>query len=189
MHAPGGLQVVYPSNATDAKGLMAAAMESEDPVIFFEPVVKYFERQDDVPVEHFTIPIGKARIARVGSDATIVTYGNAVGISEKAAEQLVADGVSVEVIDLRTLRPWDEDAVLKSVQKTGRLVVVHEAAKSGGFGAEIVATVVEKAGDYLETPPVRVAHSDMPWAVAKLEPHSMIAPERVANAVRTVMED
>ncbi len=189
VHAPGGLQVVYPSNATDAKGLMAAAMESEDPVIFFEPVVKYFERQDDVPVEHFTIPIGKARIARVGSDATIVTYGNAVGISEKAAEQLVADGVSVEVIDLRTLRPWDEDAVLKSVQKTGRLVVVHEAAKSGGFGAEIVATVVEKAGDYLETPPVRVAHSDMPWAVAKLEPHSMIAPERVANAVRTVMED
>ena len=97
--------------------------------------------------------------------------------------------MSVEVIDLRTLRPWDEDAVLASVQKTGRLVVVHEAAKSGGFGAEIIATVVEKAGDYLETPPVRVAHADMPWAVAKLEPHSMISPERVASAVRAVLED
>ena len=189
VHAPGGLQVVYPSNATDAKGLMAAAMESEDPVIFFEPVVKYFERQEGVPVDHFTIPIGKARIAREGSHATIVTYGNAVGISERAAEQLEAEGVSVEVIDLRTLRPWDEDAVLASVQKTGRLVVVHEAAKSGGFGAEIIATVVEKAGDYLETPPVRVAHADMPWAVAKLEPHSMISPERVASAVRAVLED
>jgi 2-oxoisovalerate dehydrogenase E1 component len=189
VHAPGGLHVVYPSNARDAKGLMAAAMESEDPVIFFEPVVKYFERQDDVPVEHFTIPIGKARIAREGSNATIVTYGNAVGISEQAASLLESEGVSTEVIDLRTLRPWDEEAVLASVRKTGRLVVVHEAAKSAGFGAEIVATVIEKAGDYLETPPVRVAHADMPWAVAKLEPHSMISPERVASAVRTVLED
>jgi len=189
VHAPGGLQVVYPSNAIDAKGLMAAALESEDPVIFFEPVVKYFERQEGVPVEHFTIQIGKARIAREGTHASIVTYGNAVGISEKAAELLEADGVSVEIIDLRTLRPWDEGAVLASVRKTGRLVVVHEAAKSGGFGAEILATVIEKAGDYLETPPVRVAHADMPWAVAKLEPHSMISPERVANAVRKVLED
>jgi len=189
VHAPGGLQVVYPSNAIDAKGLMAAALESEDPVIFFEPVVKYFERQEDVPVDHFTIPIGRARIVREGTHATIVTYGNAVGISEQAAEILAAESVSVEVIDLRTLRPWDEDAVLASIRKTGRLVVVHEAAKSGGFGAEIIATVTEKAGDFLETPPVRVAHADMPWAVAKLEPHSMISPERVANAVRTVMED
>jgi pyruvate dehydrogenase E1 component beta subunit len=189
VHAPGGLQVVYPSNAIDAKGLMAAALESEDPVIFFEPVVKYFERQEGVPVDHYTIPIGKARIARLGTHITIVTYGNAVGISEKAAALLAPEGVSVEIIDLRTLRPWDEDAVLESVKKTGRLVVVHEAAKSGGFGAEIVATVTEKAGDYLETPPVRVAHPDMPWAVAKLEPHSMISPARVATAVRAVMED
>jgi pyruvate/2-oxoglutarate/acetoin dehydrogenase E1 component len=168
---------------------MAAALESEDPVIFFEPVVKYFERQEGVPVDHYTIPIGKARIARLGTHATIVTYGNAVGISEKAAVLLAQESVSVEIIDLRTLRPWDEDAVLASVKKTGRLVVVHEAAKSGGFGAEIVATVTEKAGDYLETPPVRVAHPDMPWAVAKLEPHSMISPARVATAVRAVMED
>jgi pyruvate dehydrogenase E1 component beta subunit len=181
--------VVYPATAYDAKGLMAAALESDDPVIFFEPVVKYFERQDDVPSEHFTIPIGKAKTVREGRDVTIVTYGNAVGISEKAAVALADEGLSAEVIDLRTLRPWDEDTVLRSIEKTGRLIVVHEAAKSGGFGAEIVATVTEKAGDFLETPPVRVAHADMPWAVAKLEPYSLISPERVANAARKVMED
>ena len=112
-----------------------------------------------------------------------------VGVSKLAAAQLEAEGTAVDLIDLRSLRPWDEQAVLQSVEKTGRLVVVHEAPLSGGFGAEVVATVTEKAGDYLETPPVRVAHADIPWAVAKLEPHSMISPERVANAVRTVMED
>lgn len=188
-HVPGCLQVVYPSNAIDAKGLLAAALESEDPVIFFEPIVKYFTRYDDVPVEHYTIPLGKARIAREGTDATIVTYGNTVSISEQAAAQLENQGVSVEVIDLRTIKPWDEQCVLDSIGKTGRLVVVHEAAKSGGFGAEIIATVMEKGGYLLETPPVRVAHADMPWAVAKLEPYSMIQPERVADAVRKVMED
>ena len=188
-HVPGCLQVVYPSNAIDAKGLLAAALESEDPVIFFEPIVKYFTRYDDVPVEHYTIPLGKARIAREGNDATIVTYGNTVSISEQAAAQLQDQGVSVEVIDLRTIKPWDEQCVLESIEKTGRLVVVHEAAKSGGFGAEIIATVMEKAGYLLETPPVRVAHADMPWAVAKLEPFSMISSERIAIAVRKVMED
>lgn len=188
-HIPGGIQVVYPSNAHDAKGLLAAAAESEDPVIFFEPIAKYFTRYDDVPVEHYTIPIGKARIAREGSDVTIVTYGNTVGISEQAAAQLEEQGISVEIIDLRSIKPWDEQCVLDSVEKTGRLVVAHEAAKSGGFGAEIIATVMEKGGYLLETPPVRVAHADMPWAVAKLEPYSMISPERVADAVRKVMED
>jgi len=188
-HPPGGLQVVYPSNAADAKGLLATALESEDPVIFFEPIVKYFEREEDVPVGHYTIPIGKARIARAGTDVTIVAYGNAVGISEEAAAKLEDQGVSVEVIDLRSIKPWDEQCVLDSVEKTGRLVVVHEAAKSGGFGAEIIATVMEKGGFFLETPPVRVAHADMPWAVAKLEPYSMISPDRIVDAVRKVMED
>jgi len=188
-HVPGCLQVVYPSNAIDAKGLLAAALESENPVIFFEPIVKYFTRYDDVPVGHYTIPLGKARNARAGTDVTIVTYGNAVGISEQAATQLQEQGVSVEIIDLRTIKPWDEQCVLDSIEKTGRLVVVHEAAKSGGFGAEIIATVMEKGGYLLETPPLRVAHADMPWAVAKLEPFSMIDPERVVGAVRRVMED
>lgn len=189
VHAPGTLQVVYPSNAYDAKGLMAAALESDDPVIFFEPIVKYFERRKDIPVEHYTIPIGRAKVVAEGSDATVVAYGNAVGIAQEAAESSAKDGISVEIIDLRTLRPWDEETVLRSVEKTGRLVVVHEAQITGGFGAEIVATVAEKAGDFLETPPVRVGHADIAWAPAKLEPYSMISPGRVAAAVRTVLED
>jgi pyruvate/2-oxoglutarate/acetoin dehydrogenase E1 component/TPP-dependent pyruvate/acetoin dehydrogenase alpha subunit len=188
-HAPGGLNVIYPSNPKDAKGLLASALISDDPCVFFEPVAQYFERQEGVPLEHYEIPIGRARIAREGKDVTIVAYGNAVGIAEIAAATLEADGVSSEVIDLRTLKPWDEETVIGSVDKTGRLVVVHEAPVSGGLGAEIIATVMEKAGDCLFVPPVRVAHADMVWAPAKMEPYSMIEPSRVVQAVKTVMED
>ena len=188
-HAPGGLNVIYPSNPRDAKGLLASALKSDDPCVFIEPVAQYFERQEGVPLEHYEIPIGKARIAREGSDVTIVAYGNAVGIAETAAGTLDAEGVSVEVIDLRSLKPWDAAGVIESVTKTGRLVVVHEAPVSGGLGAEIIATVMEKAGDRLFTPPVRVAHADMVWAPAKMEPYSMIEPSRVVNAVNTGMED
>jgi pyruvate dehydrogenase E1 component beta subunit len=188
-HAPGGLNVLYPSNPRDAKGLMAAALASDDPCVFIEPVAQYFERQEGVPVGHYEIPIGKARIAREGADATIIAYGNAVGIAEQAAETLESEGVTVDIVDLRTLKPWDEVAVIDSVTKTGRLVVVHEAPVSGGLGAEIIATVMEQAGDRLFAPPVRVAHADMVWAPAKMEPYSMIEPDRVAAAVRTVMED
>jgi pyruvate/2-oxoglutarate/acetoin dehydrogenase E1 component/TPP-dependent pyruvate/acetoin dehydrogenase alpha subunit len=188
VHAP-GLIVVYPSNPRDAKGLMAAALESEDPVVFFEPVVQYFVKHDDIPIDHYTIPLGKARIARPGEDVTIVAYGNAVGVAERAAEELAADQIDVEVIDLRTLKPWDRPAVLESVTKTGRLVVVHEAPVIGGFGAEIVATVAELAGDRLETPPIRIGHPDMVWGQAKLEAYSKIVPGEVVDAVRRVMED
>ena len=185
----GGLNVVYPSNPYDAKGLMAAALESEDPVIFFEPVLQYFERAEGVPVDHYTLPIGKAKVVREGTDLTIVTYGNLVHTAIQAADTLAEEGVSVELIDLRTLRPWDEATVLASVAKTGRLVVGHEAPLSSGFGAEVVATVAEKAGDLLETPPARVAHADTIWAPAKLEPYSIIDPARIVAAVRRVMED
>lgn len=188
VHAP-GLIVVYPSNPRDAKGLMAAALESEDPVVFFEPVVQYFVKHDDIPIDHYTIPLGKARIARPGDDVTIVVYGNAVGVAERAAEELAADQIDAEVIDLRTLKPWDRPAVLGSVTKTGRLVVVHEAPVIGGFGAEIVATVAELAGDRLETPPIRIGHPDMVWGQAKLEAYSKIVPGEVVDAVRRVMED
>ncbi len=188
-HAPGSLNIVYPSNPKDAKGLMASALKSDDPVMFFEPVAKYFERQEGVPVDHYEISIGKARIEKEGTDVTVVTYGNAVGISAAAAETLEQDGISIEVIDLRTLKPWDEETVIESVKKTGRLVVVHEAPISGGLGGEIIATVMEKAGFWLETPPVRVGHADIPWAPAKLEPYSMIEPARVVHACKTVLED
>jgi pyruvate/2-oxoglutarate/acetoin dehydrogenase E1 component len=188
-HAPGGLNIVYPSNPKDAKGLMASALKSEDPVMFFEPVAQYFTRQEGVPIEHYEISIGKARIARAGNDATIVAYGNAVGVAEKAAETLAVESVSVEVIDLRTLKPWDEECVLESIGRTGRLVVVHEAPVSGGLGGEIIATVMEKAGDRLFSPPRRVGHADIVWAPAKLEPYSIIDPARVIAAVRAVLED
>ena len=188
VHTP-GLQVVYPSNPADAKGLMAAALESEDPVVFFEPVMLYFVKHEGVPVEHFTIPLGKARIARDGSDVTVVAYGNAVNIAVQAAETLESDGISAEVIDLRTLKPWDRETVLESVAKTGRLVVAHEASVIGGFGAEVVATVAEKAGYLLETPPVRVGHPDMVWGQAKLEAFSKLPPAAITDAVRRVLED
>ena len=168
---------------------MASALKSEDPVLFFEPVAQYFTKQDGVPVDHYELPIGKARIHRAGSDVTVVAYGNAVGIADEAAEQLAGQDVSAEVIDLRTLKPWDESTVIESVAKTGRLVVVHEAPVSGGLGGEIIATVMEKAGDLLFAPPVRVGHADIVWAPAKMEPYSMISPDRVAAAIRTVMED
>lgn len=188
-HAPGGLSIVYPSNPTDAKGLMASALKSEDPVVFFEPVAQYFERQEGVPVDHYEFAIGKARIHRAGTDVTVVAYGNAVGIADAAAETLQEQGISAEVIDLRTLKPWDEESVIESIDKTGRLVVVHEAPVTGGLGGEIIATVMEKAGDRLFTPPVRVGHADIVWAPAKMEPYSMIEPSRVVRAVQTVMED
>ena len=140
-------------------------------------------------MEHYTLPIGKARVVREGTDLSLVTYGNLVHTAATAADTLAGEGVSVELIDLRTLRPWDEETVLASVEKTGRLVVAHEAPLSGGFGAEVVATVAEKAGYLLENPPVRVAHADTVWAPALLEPLSMIEPTRLVDAARRVMED
>lgn len=186
-HAP-GLTVIYPSNAHDAKGLMASAIESDEPIIFFEPIAQYFVKAKAVPVDHYTIPIGKAKTVREGTDVTMVTYGNPVYSCMEAADILAADGVSAEIIDLRTLKPWDEDAVLDSIKRTGRLVVVHEAVKSGGLGAEIVATASEKACDWLETPPVRVAHPDMVWGVSKLETYSIISVSAIIKAARQTLE-
>lgn len=186
VHSP-GLVVVYPSNPYDAKGLMETALNSPDPVIFMEPIVLYRGLKDDVPVEDYSIPFGRAAIRREGSDVTIVTWGPPVHQAVTAAEQLAADGVSAEVIDLRTLYPWDVDAVLASVEKTGRLVVVHEDHQTGGFGAEIAATVAERGAYFLETPPVRVAHMDVFWGPTQLEPYSAITADRISAGVRRAM--
>ncbi|MCC6222501.1 MAG: pyruvate dehydrogenase (acetyl-transferring) E1 component subunit alpha [Thermoleophilia bacterium] len=187
VHTP-GLVVVYPSNPFDAKGLLAAALEADDPIVFFEPIAQYFVKHDGVPVDHYTIPLGRARTVRDGHDATIVAYGNAVNTGLAAVDLLAAGGVSVELIDLRTLKPWDEEAVLESVAKTGRLVVCHEAPTIGGVGAEIAAVVAEKGSYLLETPPVRVGHPDMPWGQALLERYSLLEPERIAVAVRRTLD-
>jgi len=185
-HAP-GLVVVYPSNPFDAKGLMASALRSPDPVMVFEPIALYRGLRGEVPVEHYEIPIGRAAVRRDGTDVTVVTWGPPVHAAMEAAEVLAAEGVSAEVIDLRTIYPWDREAVLTSVEKTGRLVVAHETHLTGGFGAEIVATVTEQGAYFLDTPPVRVGHMDVFWGPTRLEPQSVISADRVAAGIRRAM--
>lgn len=184
-HTP-GLTVIVPSTPTDAKGLLAAALESEDPVLFLEPKVLYRAGREDVPVDHFTLPIGRARVRRPGDDVTMVTYGGMVPVTLSAAETLAAEGVEAEVIDLRTLKPWDRDTVLASVRKTGRLVLVQEPARTAGMAAEVAATIAEEAIYDLEAPIVRVTGFDAPWPQFAVEHHALITPQRVAAAAREI---
>lgn len=158
-----GLVVVAPSTAYDAKGLLHAAIESDDPVIFMEPKALYRAAKDEVPEEYYTVPLGKAIVRREGSDLTIVSYGSTMPMCLKAAESAEASGVSVEVIDLRTINPWDKETVLASVRKTGRLIIVNEAPLTGGFAGEISATVAEEAIEFLEAPIKRVTGYDTPF--------------------------
>jgi pyruvate dehydrogenase E1 component beta subunit len=182
-HAP-GLVVVCPSTPSDAKGLLAAAIEGDDPVIFLEPKVLYRAGREDVPIEHYTVPIGRARVRRAGRDVTVVTYGGMVPVSLQAAEAVGAEGIDVEVIDLRTLFPWDREQVLESVAKTGRLVVVQEPQGTCGIAAEVAATVAEKAAYSLTSPVLRVTGFDTPWPQFNIEKHALVTPERVALALR-----
>ncbi|MGF1668687.1 MAG: pyruvate dehydrogenase (acetyl-transferring) E1 component subunit alpha [Acidimicrobiia bacterium] len=186
VHAP-GLVVICPSTAIDAKGLLAAALEGDDPVIFLEPKVLYRAGRQDVPTDHYTLPIGTAAVRREGSDVTIVTYGGMVPVSLTAADRLQAEGISAEVIDLRTLFPWDRQTVLASVEKTGRLVCVQEPQGACGIAAEVSATVAELAMYSLQAPIVRVTGFDVPWPQFFIEDHALVNPERVMAAVRTVM--
>jgi acetoin:2,6-dichlorophenolindophenol oxidoreductase subunit beta len=154
-HIP-GLKVVMPSTPRDAKGLLKAAIRDDDPVIFIEHKLLYMT-EGDVPDEPYDVPLGQAEVKRVGSDVTLVTWSHMVTKSLAAAEQLAAEGISVEVIDLRTLVPMDTACVLDSVRKTGRLVIAHEAVKRGGVGGEVAAVVAEQAFESLRAPIVRVA--------------------------------
>src|SRR6185436_16740154 len=158
-----GLKVVCPSNPADAKGLLLASIRDPDPVLFFEPKRIYRAAKGDVPEGDYIVQLGKARVVRAGKQVTLVTWGAMLYESLDAANQASQQGVDVEVIDLRTLWPLDIDTVIASVKKTGRLVVVHEAPKSCGFGGEIVALVNEKAFLHLEAPPVRVTGFDTPF--------------------------
>ena len=182
-HAP-GLTVVFPATPYDAKGLLATALASPDPVMFFEPIALYRGLYDEVPVEHYEIPIGRAAVRRAGTDVTIVTWGPPIHEADKAAAALADEGISAEVIDLRTIYPWDRETVLESVEKTGRLVVAHETHLTGGFGAEVVATIAEEAAYSLETPPVRVGHMDVFWGPTRLESYSVISADRIAAGAR-----
>ena len=179
MHAP-GLVVICPSTPTDAKGLLAAALEGEDPVIFLEPKVLYRAGREEVPMEHYTLPIGRAKVRQDGSDLTLVTYGGMVPVAVNAAESV---GASVEVIDLRTIFPWDRETVLESIAKTGRLLVVQEPQGSAGVAAEVAAVAAEHAAYDLQGPIVRVTGFDGPWPQFAIEGHALIDVDRIVAGI------
>ena len=186
-HTP-GLKVVIPSNPYDAKGLLASALREQNPVIFMEPKRLYDSPKMEVPEEEYLVPIGRAKVAKEGSDVTLVSYGAMMVPTLKAAEELQAEhSVSAEVVDLRTISPIDFDTVLGSVRKTGRIAVVHEAPMTLGVGAEIAATVAEKALDYLKAPVSRVAGFDTVVPLAKLEDEYVPNSGRIVEAALTLV--
>ena len=183
-HIP-GLKVVVPSTPYDAKGLLKTAIRDNNPVMFLEQKTLY-RTKGIVPSGDYTVPLGKADIKRIGTDCTIVTYGRMVQMSLKAAEILAREGISAEVIDLRTLLPMDKPAIIESVKKTKRLLIVHEAVKTGGLGGEIAASIAEsEAFYYLDAPIRRLAAEDVPVPFsAVLEKGVLPDEEKIAAAVR-----
>jgi 2-oxoisovalerate dehydrogenase E1 component beta subunit len=180
-----GLKVVIPSNPYDAKGLLISSIRDEDPVMFLEPKRLYRSLKGEVPEEAYTVEIGKANIVRPGKDVTLIAWGAMVPVCMKAAELCLPRGADCEVIDVRTLVPLDEDTILESVKKTGRVVIVHEAPKTCGFGAELSAIIAEEAILYLEAPIMRVTGFDTPFPYT-IEHVYLPDPERVALAVGKV---
>jgi pyruvate/2-oxoglutarate/acetoin dehydrogenase E1 component len=160
-HIP-GLKVVCPATPADAKGLLIEAIHDPNPVLYFEHKHLYRRIKDEVPDERYTVPFGEARTHREGDDISLITWGAMVYTADEAAQKLEGDGVSVEVLDLRTLAPWDKDAVLRSVAKTSKALVLHEDTLTGGFGAEIAATIAEDAFENLDAPVRRIAAPDTP---------------------------
>jgi pyruvate dehydrogenase E1 component beta subunit len=185
VHTP-GVKVAIPSTPADAQGLLAAAIRDPDPVVVLEP--KLISRSDrgEVPEGDYVVPLGKARLAREGDDITLVAYGAMVPLCERAADVL-ADEASVEVLDVRTLKPLDEDALLASAAKTGRVVIVQEAPRVAGYGAELAAVLAEKAILDLRGPVVRVTGYDVPYPYWKIEDAYMPSVERVVDAARKLL--
>jgi len=186
-HLP-GLKVVIPSTPGDAKGLLTSAIEDPDTVIFLEPKRLYRLFKEEVPDGDHRVPIGKARIAREGKDISIVTYGGMVSVCEKAAQHAEKEGVDAEVVDLRTVWPFDIDAITSSVKKTGRLIIVHEAPRSFGVGAEISAQVAERCLLSLLAPIKRVTGYDVIPPLSKLEEYNYPDSERVVEAIHDTMQ-
>ena len=182
LHTP-GLKVVMPSNPVDAKGLLLSALRGDDPVLFLEPKRVYRASRGDVPEGDYTIPLGVAKVVRPGKQVTVLTYGAMVHTVVEAAERAVAEGFDPEVIDLRTLLPLDLPSIVASVEKTGRAIVVHEAPKTCGFGAELVALIQEKALLSLEAPILRITGWDTPFPYT-LEHEYMPSADRIVKAIR-----
>ena len=184
-----GIKVVIPSTPYDAKGLLHAAIDDPDPVLFLEHMKLYRSFRQDVPEERYVIPLGQANVVREGDDVTVIAYGAMVGVAlEAAAEVEKGNGASVEVIDLRTVVPLDEAAIEASVGKTGRAVVVHEAARAGGVGAEVIAVINERCLYSLLKPVERVTTLDMPFPIPSVEDTFIPNPARVAAAIRRTLE-
>ncbi len=187
-HTP-GVKVVIPSSPERAKGLLLAAVEDPDPVFFLEAIKLYRSGREQVPEGHFTFEIGKARVVRPGNAASLFCYGGMVEVCMKAAEVAAREGVELEVVDLETLAPLDEATILDSVKRTGRAVIVYEAPRSGGFGAEVAARIAEEAIYHLEAPIVRVTGWDAPYPpFTSVEHHYRPDARRVLAAVRKVLE-
>jgi pyruvate/2-oxoglutarate/acetoin dehydrogenase E1 component len=184
-HTP-GLKVVVPSTPYDAKGLLIASIRDEDPVIFLEPKRIYRSIKEEVPDGAYSVDLGKSRLVREGRDVTVLTYGAMVSICEKAAEDAKAKEIDVEVVDLRTLVPLDEESILTSVRKTGRCVIVNEAPRTAGFAGELAAIVAEKAIESLEAPILRVTGFDTPFPYS-LEHVYMPDARRVLAAIERVV--
>lgn len=184
-----GLKIAMPSTAADAKGMLATAIRDPDPVLFLEPLRGYRLIADEVPEDDYTIPFGKLRTIREGSDITIVTWSASVPVVEEAVEQLVADGIDPHVIDLRTIVPLDESGLISAVEKTGRCVVVHESAAVSGFGAEVIALVQEHAFYSLQAPLLRVTAPDAPYPTPGVEGYYVPDAGQVVRAVREALID
>ncbi len=185
VHTP-GLKVVAPSTPYDAKGLLLAAIEDPDPVVFLEPLRGYRVGRAEVPDDHYTVPLGKAVVVREGKDVTVVAWSAMLAPTLEAADLLADENIEVEVIDLRTLSPFDAETIVHSVQKTGRAVVVHEAQRTAGVGAEIIATINERALFSLEAPVARVTGYDV-IAPVLLEDYTLPSAMRIVQAVRTTL--
>jgi pyruvate dehydrogenase E1 component beta subunit len=185
VHTP-GLKVVVPSTPEDAKGLLLSCMRQNDPVLFMEPKRMYRAARGDVPEGDYTVPIGKAKVAREGEQVTVITYGAMTHTALEAANEAEKQGLDLEVLDLRTLLPFDIETILDSVRKTGRVVIAHEAPRTCGYGAELVASIQERVMEYLEAPILRVTGFDTPFPYT-LEHEYMPNAERIIDAARKTL--
>jgi 2-oxoisovalerate dehydrogenase E1 component beta subunit len=184
-----GLKMVEPSTAYDAKGLLKAAIRDDDPVLYFEHKYLYRRIKDEVPEEDYVVPIGKAALRREGTDLSIITFGAMVYTALDAAAQLASDGIQADVLDLRSLAPLDREAVLTTVAKTSRALLLHEATRTGGIGGELAAIISEDAFEYLDAPILRVASADTPVPYAPpLEAAFLPNAEKVVAAARRLVE-
>lgn len=183
-----GLKIVAPGTAYDAKGLMKAAIRDDDPVLYIEHKFLYRRIKENLPDGDYVVPIGKANIRRKGRDLTILTWGAMLYVADDAAQELAKEGVSVEIVDLRSILPFDEEAILESVAKTNRVIILHEAPLTGGAGAEFAARIAEKAFDYLDAPIKRVASLDVPTPYSPpLEAFYLPNKDKVLAAARELL--